>query len=168
MSDVHRTILVVAAHPDDEVLGCGGTLAKLAEQGAAVNVSFLSDRVTARPAEPAEHQRQPEARRSAPRQAAAILGVKHVTFGALLLCFEVASSTERQLPGSAAAFTPNWYEDINATLEHKLAALDVYAAEMRGWPNARSREAVEHLARWRGATVGARAAEAFVLGRKIA
>ena len=28
-----QSILVVAAHPDDEMLGCGGTLARFAAQG---------------------------------------------------------------------------------------------------------------------------------------
>jgi N-acetylglucosamine malate deacetylase 1 len=36
---------------------------------------------------------------------------------------------------------------------------------MRDWPHSRSYEAVEHLARWRGACVGVEAAEAFMLGR---
>jgi LmbE family N-acetylglucosaminyl deacetylase/flagellar biosynthesis regulator FlaF len=36
-------VLVVAPHYDDEVLGCGGLLAALARQGAAVRVLFLSD-----------------------------------------------------------------------------------------------------------------------------
>jgi len=49
----------------------------------------------------------------------------------------------------------------------KLAALDAYAAEMRDWPHPRSREGVEHLARWRGATVGCDAAEAFMLARAL-
>jgi N-acetylglucosamine malate deacetylase 1 len=26
-----QSILILAAHPDDEILGCGGTVAKLAE-----------------------------------------------------------------------------------------------------------------------------------------
>jgi len=38
---------------------------------------------------------------------------------------------------------------------------------MRPWPHARSLEAVESLAKWRGASVGVIAAEAFVLGRAI-
>lgn len=33
-----QSILVIAAHHDDEVLGCGGTLAKLASEGAALHV----------------------------------------------------------------------------------------------------------------------------------
>ena len=42
------TILVVAAHQDDEVLGCGGTIAKHAEQGDDVYVLILADGVTSR------------------------------------------------------------------------------------------------------------------------
>jgi LmbE family N-acetylglucosaminyl deacetylase len=34
-------ILVVAAHPDDEVLGCGATIAALAEQGHRIGVAIL-------------------------------------------------------------------------------------------------------------------------------
>ncbi len=84
-----------------------------------------------------------------------------------LLSFEVPSSTEWQLGASAPTFVPNWFEDITSTLERKLAALDAYEAELRAWPHPRSRQAVEHLARWRGATIGAQAAEAFMLGRQL-
>ena len=49
----------------------------------------------------------------------------------------------------------------------KLEALRAYHTEMRPWPHARSFEAVEHLARWRGASAGVHAAEAFVLGREV-
>lgn len=41
-------ILVVAAHPDDEVLGCGGTVAKFRKAGHAVRVAFLAEGITAR------------------------------------------------------------------------------------------------------------------------
>lgn len=35
-------VLVVAAHPDDEVLGCGGTIARLAEEGNEVSIYILN------------------------------------------------------------------------------------------------------------------------------
>ena len=43
----------------------------------------------------------------------------------------------------------------------------VYSSEMRPWPHARSMEALEHLARWRGSQVGVDAAEAFCLLRQL-
>lgn len=41
-------LLVIAAHPDDEVLGCGGTVAKFRDRGDAVRVVFLAEGITAR------------------------------------------------------------------------------------------------------------------------
>ena len=38
---------------------------------------------------------------------------------------------------------------------------------MRDWPHPRSLKAVKNLAKWRGATVGCEAAEAFMLIREI-
>lgn len=84
-----------------------------------------------------------------------------------LLFFEVPSSTEWQPPGSAPHFAPNWFEDVSDTFSLKVAALKAYQSEMRPWPHARSIEALEHLARWRGASVGVAAAEAFILGRNL-
>ena len=63
---------------------------------------------------------------------------------------------------------PNWFVDISDTFDLKLAALEAYAAELRPWPHPRSKQGVEYLARWRGATIGTEAAEAFMLGRQLA
>ncbi len=40
--------LVVVAHPDDEVLGAGGTIARLRQEGSQVRILFLSDGVSSR------------------------------------------------------------------------------------------------------------------------
>lgn len=45
---MNKKILVVAAHPDDEVLGMGGTLIKLANDGAVLYIAFLSKGETSR------------------------------------------------------------------------------------------------------------------------
>jgi LmbE family N-acetylglucosaminyl deacetylase len=42
-------VLIVAAHPDDEVLGCGATAARLARAGNAVFISILGEGMTSRP-----------------------------------------------------------------------------------------------------------------------
>jgi LmbE family N-acetylglucosaminyl deacetylase len=42
------TTLVIAAHPDDEVLGCGGTIARLAAEGRAVHIAILGEGITSR------------------------------------------------------------------------------------------------------------------------
>ncbi|MFA7383727.1 MAG: PIG-L deacetylase family protein [Desulfurivibrionaceae bacterium] len=41
-------ILVVAAHPDDEVLGCGGTIARMVREGHQVMVAILGEGITSR------------------------------------------------------------------------------------------------------------------------
>jgi N-acetylglucosamine malate deacetylase 1 len=38
-----ETVLVLAPHIDDDVMGCGGTLAKHVARGASVTVAFLTD-----------------------------------------------------------------------------------------------------------------------------
>ncbi|MDM8542141.1 PIG-L deacetylase family protein [Desulfococcaceae bacterium HSG9] len=44
-------ILVVAAHPDDEVLGCGGTVARMTREGHEVFIAVLGEGITSRFAE---------------------------------------------------------------------------------------------------------------------
>lgn len=38
-----RSVLVIAAHPDDEVLGCGGLLARTVREGGAAHVLILTE-----------------------------------------------------------------------------------------------------------------------------
>jgi LmbE family N-acetylglucosaminyl deacetylase len=45
---MNQRILVVASHPDDEVLGCGGTIARLAREGHAVHIAILGEGITSR------------------------------------------------------------------------------------------------------------------------
>ena len=42
-----KRILIIAAHPDDEILGCGGTIAKLKETND-INVLFMTNGVSSR------------------------------------------------------------------------------------------------------------------------
>ena len=43
-----KQVLVVAAHPDDEVLGCGGTIARHCADGDTVSVLILAQGVVSR------------------------------------------------------------------------------------------------------------------------
>ncbi|MBM5784399.1 MAG: PIG-L family deacetylase [Cyanobacteria bacterium K_DeepCast_35m_m1_288] len=225
------SVLIVAAHPDDEVLGCGGTIARHADVGDQVQVLIVAEGATSRQQQRNRLEAGDElsALGQAAQSAGSILGAAGVELldfpdnrldsldrldlikrleeridrhqpqvvyvhhaGDVnvdhrrlheavvtacrptpghpvrrLLSFEVASSTEWQPPGSAPAFQPNWFVDISDQWQRKREALLAYASEMHPWPHARSLEALEHLARWRGAQVGVEAAEAFCLLRQL-
>lgn len=68
--------LIVVAHPDDEVLGAGATMYKLAQQGEAVNVCILCGQVTARAYRPSDQELKDDTNRSMK-----ILGVNQVFLG---------------------------------------------------------------------------------------
>ncbi len=219
-----ETVLVVAAHPDDEILGCGGTLARHVDEGDQVYVLILADGETSREQAGSVSERWENASR-----AAKILGVRlHNILGfpdnqldqvALLqvaksiedalvelkpdviythhggdlnidhqiacravmtacrplpgseiraiYTFETVSSTEWMVPQQDHDFVPTHIVDVSRTLTKKMAALKCYEAEMRDFPHARSYEAVEYLARLRGAQNGLEAAEAFGVMRQI-
>jgi len=226
-----KRILVIAAHPDDEVLGCGATIARHTKLGDEVRVVILAEGVTSRDKKRDRKQRSSDLSQlaKAAHRANEILGVSSLTlhdfpdnrmdsvnlldvikevegfinkykpeivythhYGDLnidhkivheavvtacrpmpsqiaktLLFFEIPSSTEWRMSNTTSYFIPNWFMNVTDTLSIKLKALEVYQSEMRNWPHSRSIEAVEHLARWRGASIGVEAAEAFVLGRNL-
>jgi LmbE family N-acetylglucosaminyl deacetylase/RimJ/RimL family protein N-acetyltransferase len=71
------SVLVIAAHPDDEILGCGGTMARLLAEGHDVKIAILGEGMTSR------YRKREEADRSLlcnlrehSRRAADVLGVK--------------------------------------------------------------------------------------------
>ena len=75
-------VLIIAAHPDDEVLGCGGTISRLAEDGASVTILILANGLTSRA--DFDHSREEEMleiHHERARKAAALMGAKEVSFG---------------------------------------------------------------------------------------
>ncbi len=217
-------VLILSAHPDDEVLGCGGTIARHAKRGDSVDIVFMADGVASRPGHSEEELRT---RNQAAEKARTILGASKIHFLKLpdnkmdslplldivqplealiktvkpeiiythhlgdlnvdhrlthqavmtacrpqpafcvkeIYSFEVMSSTEWQTPGYMP-FTPNVFVDISDFLSVKEEALKAYETEMRNAPHSRSIENLVNLAKYRGASVGVTAAEAFVLIRK--
>ncbi|HNN94020.1 MAG TPA: PIG-L family deacetylase [Pseudomonadota bacterium] len=83
-------ILVVAAHPDDEILGCGGTLAKAVALGCRVAVLFLGEGVSARfpvgQYDSREYREQRAQREQEAARALAVLGIPDICFGSRYSC----------------------------------------------------------------------------------
>jgi LmbE family N-acetylglucosaminyl deacetylase len=71
--DRPRPVLVVVAHPDDETLGAGGTIARLTAEGREVWVCIVCDGVTARHT---ETRRQ----RECAERACEVIGVTNLVF----------------------------------------------------------------------------------------
>ena len=227
----NKTILIVAAHPDDEVLGCGASIAKWSNAGESVHVLIMSEGATSRGSVRDVNMNSTELSllSKSANLAGKILGTSSVKLLGLpdnrmdsldrldiiklvekevdrlkphtvvthhggdlnidhriiyesvitacrpqpghvvkrLLTFEVVSSTEWQPSGSNSVFQPNWFEDVSITIDRKIEALKEYEMEMRQWPHARSLQNIEYVAKYRGASVGCAAAEAFMLIREI-
>jgi len=212
--------LVIAAHPDDEVLGAGASIARWLDEGRKVNLAILGEGATSREATNRravavlERTAIEAARRlgAAPPRFLGLpdnrfdslplleivqrveslieefqpelvlthhggdLNVDHaLTFRAVLTAlrpmqggrvrelrtFEIASSTEWAFGRFEPAFRPNCFVEVSATLQRKLDAMECYESEARAFPHPRSSQALEALARTRGAQSGFMAAEAF-------
>ena len=81
--------------------------------------------------------------------------------------YETLSETGWDIPNTVNEFIPTVFEDISRTLDQKIEAMKIFGTQLGEFPEARSIEAIEALAKYRGATVGVRAAEAFSLIREI-
>jgi LmbE family N-acetylglucosaminyl deacetylase len=219
-----RRVLVIAAHPDDEVLGMGGTIAAHAERGDALRVLVVTDgSSTQYPGdEETKARKEGEARRAATE-----LGVDdyvhldlpdmrldtlahvdvnrvveeqvrdhgpqvvytvqpdvnrdhRVLFDSVavatrptprhpvrrLLTYAPTSSTE-WTPAPVNWFVPNWFVDVTATIERKVAAFAHYETELREFPHPRSERAIRATAAHHGASCGCEYAEPFVLVRGL-
>ena len=217
-------VLVIAPHPDDEILGVGGTIAKRTAAGDEVYVCIVT-----KGCQPLFSEEFIEQGRSEARKSHAFLGVGEtffLDFPAVMLetvaryelndkisqviqkvqpdevyiphrgdmqldhqmvvdaamvalrpkyehvvsrvyAYETLSETGWNIPNVENEFIPTVYEDITDTLEKKLEAMKIFESQLAEFPNARSIGALEALAKYRGATVNVRAAEAFQLIREI-
>ena len=73
-----KNIMVVAAHPDDEILGCGGTLYKYSKK-ANINIIFISDGESSRA--PKKIQKKILNRKKYASKIGKLLGAKNIIFG---------------------------------------------------------------------------------------
>ena len=221
----NKRILVFAPHPDDEILGCGGTIAKNISEGNEVFIcvvtkgrpplfcneelnqlnqddakrchaylgitkSFfldfpaadlesvkrydLNDRIlkVVREVKPHEvyiphigdmqkdHQLVTDACMVALRP-------KYFPQVKKILAYETLSETDWNLPNVSNAFIPNVFTDITEYLETKKKALTFFSLQINKHPDARSTEAIDALARYRGSLMHWEAAEAFMLIREL-
>lgn len=219
-----KKILIIAPHPDNEVLGCGGIIRKFANNGNQVFV-LVATRGSSRLFD----QSKVENVRKEALKAHAFLGVietffldypapeldtvpiadlsrdfakliaenkidtlflphrgdihndHKAVFNAGLVaarpvgsytvrevyCYETLSETEWAAPFGDDSFIPNYFVNIEDTFEAKKTALQFFKSQLREFPNPRSLEAIEALAKFRGATVGLKRAEAFMAMRQI-
>jgi LmbE family N-acetylglucosaminyl deacetylase len=221
---MNKNILILAPHPDDEVLGCGATIKKLSDEGNQVFVLVAS-----RGSKRLYDQTKVEAVRKEALEAHALLGVTttffldfpapeldtvpladisreiskviselkinvlylphrgdihndhRVIFNAGLVAarpvgnctvteiyaYETLSETEWAAPFGDDAFIPTCFVNVESTLEAKMEAMQCFKSQLKAFPNPRSLETIQALAKFRGATVGFKAAEAFMIIRQI-
>ncbi len=224
-------VLVFAPHPDDEILGCGGTIARYIAEGHNVYVCIVTSGfppLYEKDYQKAQENGWPHVQYPDIIKAHKLLGVKETFFlqfptvqletvpryelngkindivqriapdvvfiphfgdmqrdhalvsEAVMVAvrpkykntvryvysYETLSETEWNVPHISNAFIPNIYIDIADFLKKKLEAIACFTTQIGEFPNPRSIEAVEALARLRGTTMMSEAAEAFSLIRE--
>ena len=81
--------------------------------------------------------------------------------------YETLSETGINLPTVNNQFIPNVFEDITEYIEKKKETLSFFKSQVHEFPDLRSLESVDALAKYRGSTVNLKAAEAFMLIREV-
>jgi LmbE family N-acetylglucosaminyl deacetylase len=121
-------VLAVVAHPDDEVLGVGGALARHADEGDDAHVCILADGVGSRYEEIDEEAReQIERRRDRAREACDFLGVESVSFYSFpdnefdsVPLLEIVKTVEQEISENEPSVVyTHHYGDLN--IDHELA-----------------------------------------------
>jgi len=127
-----RQILVVAAHPDDEVLGCGASIRRHIDEGDSVAIIFMADGESARQMEQIEQA--VEERENCARSAAKILGADRMEFLRFpdnqmdtVPFLSIVQALEKQIQNIAPAVVYTHYiDDLN--IDHQITAKAVFTA----------------------------------------
>jgi LmbE family N-acetylglucosaminyl deacetylase len=126
----NQKILVVAAHPDDEVLGCGATIAKAKAAEAIIHVLFLGEGISARfpigEYESDEFRKQTKIRQNGAQEAMAVLGIDEYCFGERL-CTQfdqyAMTSIVKDIESKIASFKPDillTHNPSEVNIDHRL------------------------------------------------
>ena len=110
-------VLVIAPHPDDEALGCGGVIIRHARQGDRVKVLFVTDGAAGDPSGHFTGTDYRELRREEAGRAAEVLGVKELVFwdcpdGKLVETLDLAERLTRVLEADqpSTIYSPSAHE----------------------------------------------------------
>jgi LmbE family N-acetylglucosaminyl deacetylase len=191
-------VLCVAAHPDDEVLGVGGTLLKHRDAGDEVSVILLHECRDESDLESDEAERRMGVTyhrlyRTGFTFEALVAGLKpdivythsradlhhdhqDALYRTLVACRPQSGvraiysfETPSATDWSGVPFTPQRFVDISrGELDGKLYAMEAYDSELRYTPHPRSLAALSERAGYWGQRVGVDYAEAFEVIRECA
>ncbi len=190
----NKKVLVIAAHPDDEVLGCGGTIALHARAGDRVTAVIVCEGESLRYGK--KGVGQPSHIQGAAQklgiQDVRVLGFSDQRLDTVTLT-EIVTPLEQivrevrpavvycQYGGDinrdhqllfkallvATRPTEEYIEAVYSTLAVKLEAMACYESEVRPYPHPRSLEALQYGARAWGNQACLDAAEVFMTVRRV-